>query len=396
MSYGKRQITNRYIFSVIIITSNEEHRQSAETERLSRIQRRREMRKVKLLPALITAIAISCFMTSVYHVETKAIEEDGLEPGEDPYQDYNEEDDPDFPYYNMWPTDDWCPRTANDHHHSFNEYYDFVDREPTCTKTGLRYTTCELCGYTAERTIPATGHSYGSWTVTKHATDFSAGTRTRTCEECGYSYSEDFYPDGTLRRGSSGEKVKALQEALNAAGFNCGTVDGSFGGMTEAAVAAFEKANGLTPDGIAWPGVIKLLENTLQNAKEPETPIREDKQPKPQEQEKPVLLRPLKTQPLPFKEKDQVPIRIDFTNNSGKSLTLAGIGTAAGDFVSIEPWMLSPVESGNSFEFTYFATAEAADVSAGKIQRNVRISVKETGSETIETYEGAAEAELQK
>ena len=62
-----------------------------------------------------------------------------------------------------------------------------------------------------------------------------------------------------FRRGDEGEGVKALQEALNAAGCDCGRADGAFGGRTESAVRAFETAHGLEADGIAWPGVLKLL-----------------------------------------------------------------------------------------------------------------------------------------
>lgn len=47
-----------------------------------------------------------------------------------------------------------------------------------------------------------------------------------------------------LRKGSCGEYVKKLQRALNL------IEDGKFGSLTEEAVKAFQKANGLKPDGI--------------------------------------------------------------------------------------------------------------------------------------------------
>lgn len=56
-----------------------------------------------------------------------------------------------------------------------------------------------------------------------------------------------------LRQGSKGEDVEALQEALNALGFNAGTVDGDFGPKTEAAVRAFQLQAGITVDGIVGP-----------------------------------------------------------------------------------------------------------------------------------------------
>ena len=51
----------------------------------------------------------------------------------------------------------------------------------------------------------------------------------------------------TLRRGSSGDDVKALQKALGL------EPDGQFGSGTEAAVRAFQRRHGLVPDGICGP-----------------------------------------------------------------------------------------------------------------------------------------------
>lgn len=56
----------------------------------------------------------------------------------------------------------------------------------------------------------------------------------------------------TLRNGSTGEDVRALQQGLVAAGHNI-QVDGVFGPATEAAVSSYQKANSLTVDGIAGP-----------------------------------------------------------------------------------------------------------------------------------------------
>lgn len=55
----------------------------------------------------------------------------------------------------------------------------------------------------------------------------------------------------SLKVGSSGPKVKALQQHLKTLGFYKSTVDGSYGPVTKAAVQAFEKKHGWTPDGIA-------------------------------------------------------------------------------------------------------------------------------------------------
>jgi len=54
----------------------------------------------------------------------------------------------------------------------------------------------------------------------------------------------------TLKSGSKGENVKILQSALNALGYSAGTVDGIFGTKTKSAVIAFQKATGISADGI--------------------------------------------------------------------------------------------------------------------------------------------------
>ena len=56
-----------------------------------------------------------------------------------------------------------------------------------------------------------------------------------------------------LENGSEGDSVEALQILLNGYGFNCGTVDGSFGSKTLSAVKAYQKALKLTVDGCVGP-----------------------------------------------------------------------------------------------------------------------------------------------
>ena len=62
-----------------------------------------------------------------------------------------------------------------------------------------------------------------------------------------------------LRNGSSGQAVSQLQEALIQLGYMSGKPDGKYGTGTEAAVKAFQKANGLTADGVAGAETQKKL-----------------------------------------------------------------------------------------------------------------------------------------
>ena len=63
----------------------------------------------------------------------------------------------------------------------------------------------------------------------------------------------------TLQEGSSGPDVSKLQTALNDKGFHPGAIDGNFGPGTEAALIAFQKSEGLLPDGIVGQATQKAL-----------------------------------------------------------------------------------------------------------------------------------------
>ena len=56
------------------------------------------------------------------------------------------------------------------------------------------------------------------------------------------------YP--TVRRGSKSTYVLVLQDALNALGYSTGSLDGAFGPNTEAALKRYQRAKGLTADGV--------------------------------------------------------------------------------------------------------------------------------------------------
>jgi peptidoglycan hydrolase-like protein with peptidoglycan-binding domain len=67
--------------------------------------------------------------------------------------------------------------------------------------------------------------------------------------------------DAVLRKGTSGPEVKKLQQQLQAIGYFKGTPDEYFGPETEAAVMEFQTRQGLLADGVAGPRTLSLLEN---------------------------------------------------------------------------------------------------------------------------------------
>ena len=114
--------------------------------------------------------------------------------------------------------------SAGTHTHTYGAWS--VKKQPTCTEAGIEERKCTGCGETETRTttakghtpvtdkavaatcitagktegshcsvcgavikeqtdIPAKGHSYGEWVVTKAATDTSEGIETKTCSVCG-------------------------------------------------------------------------------------------------------------------------------------------------------------------------------------------------------------------
>ena len=70
----------------------------------------------------------------------------------------------------------------------------------------------------------------------------------------------------TSRRGSTGSEVRQIQEKLKRWGYYSGSVDGIYGSATEAAVKKFQKANGLTVDGIAGKNTLAAMGIQSQNS----------------------------------------------------------------------------------------------------------------------------------
>ncbi|NLI20149.1 MAG: peptidoglycan-binding protein [Clostridiales bacterium] len=83
----------------------------------------------------------------------------------------------------------------------------------------------------------------------------SGSSTTTDSSSSSDSSSSDSSSSGTttyasLSYGSSGDEVKALQKALKNLGYNV-VVDGDYGSLTQSAITAFQKLNGLTVDGVA-------------------------------------------------------------------------------------------------------------------------------------------------
>jgi peptidoglycan hydrolase-like protein with peptidoglycan-binding domain len=71
-------------------------------------------------------------------------------------------------------------------------------------------------------------------------------------------------PSSTLKPGDQGASVKLLQRALARLGYSPGTIDGQYGPSTTQAVSRFQRAKGLTEDGILGPNTLQALTNALE------------------------------------------------------------------------------------------------------------------------------------
>jgi hypothetical protein len=70
-------------------------------------------------------------------------------------------------------------------------------------------------------------------------------------------------PKVTLRAGDTGAAVRTLQRALRRLGFDTVTADGDFGPATQAAVTSFQRAHGLTADGVVGAKTAQALNSAL-------------------------------------------------------------------------------------------------------------------------------------
>lgn len=61
------------------------------------------------------------------------------------------------------------------------------------------------------------------------------------------------------KQGSQGSEVKQVQTKLRDLGYYKGSIDSVFGSQTKAALLSFQRAKGLTADGIAGPKTLKAL-----------------------------------------------------------------------------------------------------------------------------------------
>ena len=102
-----------------------------------------------------------------------------------------------------------------------------------------------------------TKNGKSGWICTRSAQPCS-GVLAKTKEKIKEKMAPDVQITKTLRRGDTGEEVRALQNLLADHGYDI-DIDGNFGRGTRDAVKKFQRKNGLEADGVVGPATLAAL-----------------------------------------------------------------------------------------------------------------------------------------
>lgn len=123
-------------------------------------------------------------------------------------------------------------------------------------------------GVTSSGSVTNTTTSSSSGTTTKPSTTTTTKPSTTTTTKPSTTnttttVSNKFKTNQTLKSGSKGTQVKYLQYGLVGLGYSKDAVDGAYGSKTKAAVIKFQKARGLSADGIAGVKTLTAMKNRV-------------------------------------------------------------------------------------------------------------------------------------
>ena len=130
----------------------------------------------------------------------------------------------------------------------------------------LGYYYAEITGNFGEKTEAAVKAFQKAKSLTA---DGVAGTKTLNAiaaavDKAGGSSSGS--SNTNMKLGSTGTAVSALQQNLTTLGYYYGDVTGHYGNLTQQAVKKFQKAKGLTQDGVASTATLNAITSALKNA----------------------------------------------------------------------------------------------------------------------------------
>ena len=97
--------------------------------------------------------------------------------------------------------------------HNFVPDTSATDVTPTCTEGGTENLVCSVCGEKKVNNLPANGHTWGEWEVTKEAECEVDGSRKHVCSVCGVEESEVVAKLGHQLTAIGGETTPPAGEA---------------------------------------------------------------------------------------------------------------------------------------------------------------------------------------
>jgi len=144
--------------------------------------------------------------------------------------------------------------------------------------TTLGYYWAEVTGNFGEKTRDAVKRFQEKNNLTA---DGVAGSATldainAALKKAGYSSSSTVPTGSTLSLNMKSDAVLAMQKALASLGYYDGELTGNFGNKTKAAVADFQRANGLTSDGIAGPKTLEAINSASRKGGSSGTTLRKE------------------------------------------------------------------------------------------------------------------------
>jgi len=120
---------------------------------------------------------------------------------------------------------------------------------PQRTSSGGAHVVSSASALPTSSTISSGGTTQTTAAAT--TTTRKAGSKSNTTVPTTTTFPTAGRPE--LKLGSTGPDVVALQQRLNALGYNAGTANGNFGTSTQTAVMNFQKAKNLAADGVVGP-----------------------------------------------------------------------------------------------------------------------------------------------
>ncbi|MCI6375797.1 MAG: peptidoglycan-binding protein, partial [Clostridiales bacterium] len=131
----------------------------------------------------------------------------------------------------------------------------------------LGYYYAEITGNFGEKTEAAVKKFQQAKGLTA---DGVAGTNTLNAIASAIAAAGGSTSSGTgtsgMKLGSTGDDVRALQQNLTTLGYYYGDITGRYGSLTQQAVKKFQKARGLTADGVAGTSTVNAIASTLKSS----------------------------------------------------------------------------------------------------------------------------------